>query len=464
MTISKPPMEIRKERWPDALAVAVALALWRLFFPGLMSQDSIIQYGQAVTGQYNDWQPPLMAIVLRAVLGLGGALGLLMLAQCLAGVFGVRALARESLELLWGDRVPPGRAAWLALLVLLVLLLPWSPLAFYLMTFWKDAWAAVLLLWIGALAIALFRRGMERRRVALLVLLSALLGLVRHNAVVVLPVLGLVLWLGLRRAGMGRRAALATAAAPLALWLVANPLTDAFFRVTKLHPDSQVMVLDLVGICAAGRDLCAELPWTRSHIRDEAGLARYRPGDIGFIFWDDPSPVDKTMRLDYPRLRAEYLYALRRFPGDLARVKLTAFKTLLGVDQTSYFFHGSIVQNPYGLRLNDRFAPARGWLSEVETNVSESGWRWLGGVHLVWIAVSVLWVAVLLALSFRQGGERYRFLACLLLVPLGYYLSYLAATPTHDFRFMYPSTLMAQCVTLSWALGGTLQKPTGRAP
>jgi len=458
-------MEMRRERWPDVLAVAVALFVWRLFFPGLMSQDSISQYGQALTGLYNDWHPPLMAIVLRTVLGLGAALGLLMLAQCLAGVLGVCALARECMELLYGDRVPPRRAAWLALLVLLLLLVPLSPLAFYLMTFWKDAWAAVFLLWIGALAIALFRRGMDRRRVALLVLLSALLGLVRHNAVVILPVLGLVLWLGLRRAGAGRPSALAVAAAPLVLWLAANPLIDAVFQVTKLHPDSQIMVLDLVGLCAADRAACAELPWTRSHIRDEAGLARYRPGDIGFIFWDDPSPVDPAMRLDYPRLRAEYLHAVRRFPVELARVKLAAFKTLLGVHQTSYFFHGTIIENPFGLRLNDRFAGLRQRLIWRAATVSESPvLRWICGVHLVWIGVNVLWVAVLLALSFRPGGLRYRFLACLLLVPLGYYLSYLAATPEHDFRFMYPSTLMVQCVTLAWMLSWLASRSWSRSP
>jgi hypothetical protein len=456
-------MEIRKERWPGVLTVAVALFVWRLFFPGLMSQDSISQYGQALAGLYNDWHPPLMAVVLRTVLGLGGALGLLMLAQCLAGALGVRALAQGCLELLYGDHIPPRRAAWLPPLVLLLLLLPWSPLAFYLMTFWKDAWAAVFLLWIGVLAIDLYHRGAERRRVALLVLLSVLLGLVRHNAVVILPVLGLVLWLGLRRAGTGRRAALAAAAAPLALWLVANPLIDGFFRVKKMHPDSQIMALDLVGLCAAGRGICAELPWTRSHIRDEARLGGYRPGDIGFIFWDDPSPVDPAMRLDYPRLRAEYLRAVRSFPVELARVKLTAFETLLGIDRTSYFFHGTIVENPYGLKLSDRFALAREWLRVAVTEVGESPWRWIGGVHLVWMVVNALWVAVLLALSFRPGREGYRFLACLLLVPLGYYLSYLAATPQHDFRFMYPSTLMVQCVTLSWLLSWCASRSWSRS-
>ena len=55
-------------------------------------------------------------------------------------------------------------------------------------------------------------------------------------------------------------------------------------------------------------------------------------------------------------------------------------------------------------------------------------------------------------------------LAGVLLIPLGYYLSYLLATPVHDFRFMYPSTLMVQCVALAWLIGGLAQKPTGRAP
>lgn len=454
-TISK----MRRASLVDYVTAGVGLALWRLFFPGLMSQDSVIQYGQAITGHYNDWQPPLLALAIRVVLGLGGALGLLMLGQCLAGVFGVRALARACIEFFHGERLPAGRVAWLSLLALLLLLVPLSPLAFYLMTLWKDAWAAILLLWIGALALDLFRRGASRRRIALLVACATLLGLVRHNAVVLLPLLGLALWIGVRRSGVTRPAALAVAAAPLALYLAANPLLDAVLRVEKLHPDSQIMSIDLVGLCAAGRAVCDRLPWTKAHIRDESGLARYRPGDIGFIFWDHPSPVDPAIRLDYPRLRAEYLRAAWEFPGLLATVKLRAFATLLGLDRTFYFFHSTIVGNPYGLALNGRFAPLRQRLVEVTQRVAEHPvLRWVSGVHLVWIVVNLLWVIGLLPFP------RYRFLACVLLIPLGYFLSYLLATPMHDFRFMYPSTLMVQCVTVSWALGGLAQKPAGRAP
>jgi hypothetical protein len=460
MSVENPPRENgaarRADRLPEWLTAAVALALWRLFFPGLMSSDSIAQYGQALTGLYNDWHPPLMAIVLHLVFLLGGAIGILMLGQCLAGVFGVRALAGSVIALLARDRLSERRTAWLSLAVLLALLAPLSPLSFYLMTFWKDAWAMILMLWIGALAIDLYRRGPAPRRLLLLAGLAAALGMVRHNAVVVLPLVGLALWEGVR-GRLSRTGALALAAAPLALYLVATPLIDRAFGVQELHPDSQVMALDLVGVCAAdraaGRALCPGLPWTRAHILDESALAAYRPGDIGFIFWDQPPHVDAAIRQDYPRLRAEYLRALREIPGPLLRVKLEAFKTLLGTDQTYYFFHDSIVDNPYRLALGQRLAPVRRLLGERVSRVGESPvLRWISGVHLVWIVICVLEVVALLALWAVSRQARYRALAWVLLIPLGYYLSYLAATPVHDFRFMYPATLTVQCVTLSWLL------------
>ncbi|RPH57399.1 hypothetical protein EHM82_01390 [bacterium] len=449
-------------RLPDYLTVALAVLIWRVFYPGLMSADSISQYGQALAGLYNDWHPPLMAIALKITLALGGTIGLLMLAQCLAGVFGVRALATAVFAQLFGDRISPRRSAWLSLLVLAVLLIPVTPLAFYLMTFWKDAWAMVLLLWIGALSLDLFRNGPAPKRVLLVVALAAGLGLVRHNAVVVLPLVGLLLWAAVRRTT--RAGALAVAAAPLALWVVGGVLLDRVWAVKEMHPDSQIMALDLVGLCAESRSACDRLPWTERHILDESALARYRPGDIGFIFWDEPKQVDPAIRMDYPHLRAEYLRAVREFPLLLAEVKLEAFATLLGTDRTYYYFHDSIMENPYGLALNPRFAPARQWLSTRGKTVAEAPvLRWISGVHLVWIVVNVLWVAGLLV-CWRRREARLLVLAGVLLIPLGYYASYLFATPQPDFRFMYPATLAVQCVTLSWAIGGLAQKPTGRAP
>jgi len=445
-------------RLPDWLTAAVAFAIWRVFFPALMSKDSLDQYWQASTGQYNDWHPPLMAVVLKIVMASGGAIGILMLAQCLAGVFGIRALATSVLGTLHSGRIPPRRAAWISFLVLLVLLIPLTPLAFYLMTFWKDAWAMVFLLWIGSLSLDLLRLGPTRRRNLLLAVLGAALGLVRHNAVIVLPLIGLILWMGARRSARPGRALL-LAAAPLAICLAATPLIDLVFGVENLHTDSAVMALDLVGLCAESQSFCDRLPWTASHILDPAALAQYRPGDIGFIFWDEPKHVDTSIRLDYPRLRAEYLRAVRELPLPLARIKVKAFVTLLGIDQTAYFFQDSLLDNTYGLSMNVRFAPVRTRLIAWTRGAGEHPvLRWISGVHLAWIVVNVLWLAGLLALWFRSRKDgsredRYRHLAIVLLLPFGYYGSYLLASPAHDFRFMYPATLLVQGVTLAWLLG-----------
>jgi MFS family permease len=444
-----------RRRLPDALTVVLCLLLWWAFFPGLMSNDSVVQYGEALTGEYRDWHPPFMSILLHFVLILGGGLGTLMLAQCLAGAFGVRALVRSALAFFQGDRVPAERAAWLSLGVLLLLLVPVTPLACYLMTFWKDVWAMAFLLWMAALLLNLHRRGPAPGRLLAVAGLAAALGLVRHNAVAVLPLIGVVVWMAVRPR-LGRPAAVAWAAAPLALYLVAGPLIDRGFAVRKLHPESQVMVLDLVGLCAADRAACPRrLPWTWSHVLDAGALAAYRPGDVGFIYWDQPPHVDPSMGDDYPRLRAEYLAAFRERPGLFARVKLNAFKPLLGRWRTEYFIHDSIVWNPYRLTLRDTaLAPLRRSLTTTASRVAwNAGLRWISGVHLVWLLVDAAWVAGLLAAWLRTREERYGFLAAVLLIPLAYYFSYLAAAPGHDFRYMYPATLLVQCVTVSWALG-----------
>jgi hypothetical protein len=50
-----------------------------------------------------------------------------------------------------------------------------------------------------------------------------------------------------------------------------------------------------------------------------------------------------------------------------------------------------------------------------------------------------------------------------LLQPLAFALSYLLATPAPDYRFLYPSTLVIQCVVLSWAFSWISGGPASRS-
>lgn len=414
-----------------------------MFRPGLLSFDSIAQYSQAFRGYYTDWHPPLISAALHLVLELGGSLSRFMLVQSVAGALGVWAFSAAVLARLFGDTLSRRRIAWLSLLVLLLLLVPVSPLAFYLMTFWKDAVAAILLLWIGTLALA---RPSAARTTAL-VLVAAVYGMVRHNAIVTLPVLGLFLAVESWRR-LPRGAAVALALAPLAASFAGSALVDAAFDVQESHPASQVMALDLAGLCAEERSTCGESPLFRRHLRTPDLASRYRPGDLGSIFWEPPAPVDGRITDPglYPELSEQYWGVAADHPLLLAEVKAESFWTLLGTEETDYFFHGSVADNPFGLRLQPQLAGVREALTTAGRKVSWSPLRWIAGVHLVWLLANVLWIA---ALALR--GQRT--LALLLLVPLAYSFSYLLATTVQDYRFLYPSTLFVQCLTVAAALG-----------
>src|SRR5262249_19135008 len=67
-----------------------AVAIWRVLGPAIMSYDSMQQYEQAMTGRYNDWHPPLLALLLRLALRLGGGIATLMLLQTMAGLLAVQ--------------------------------------------------------------------------------------------------------------------------------------------------------------------------------------------------------------------------------------------------------------------------------------------------------------------------------------------------------------------------------------
>jgi hypothetical protein len=437
------------ERISQLLLLVLGLILWRVFFPALMSYDSVIQFNQAWVGRYNDWHPPLLAVLLHLFLKAGRNIGALMLAQCLAGLFGLRALVLAWLRAFHSPAVSPRRAEGIALLVVLVLFLPVSPLPFYLVTFWKDSAAAVLLVWTCAVALPLVSGEREGERppwprIAAVAALSVALGMVRHNAVVVLPVAGLVLGYAVARSSRRPAATVAVALAPLLAFAVCDRALNRAFHVREVHLERQMMAFDLFGMCALDARACGSMPYVLSTFKVPDYRRRYMPGDLGVSFWAEPAVLKPKIQWDGDRLRAEYLGAAASFPGVLARVKLEAFGSLLGCDPPELFFYHTLDENRYGLRLNARFAPAREWLTDLVGAAGKSpGWSLFSGVHVIWLLADCVWIALLV--FFR----RRRPLALVLLLPLAFYLSYLLATPAHDFRFMYPATLAVQAITFA---------------
>jgi hypothetical protein len=74
-------------------------------------------------------------------------------------------------------------------------------------------------------------------------------------------------------------------------------------------------------------------------------------------------------------------------------------------------------------------------------------------VHAVWLVINLLGVIALSALTHGRRHHRLLFLRQMLLIPAAYYGGYLIALTTREFRFMYPSMLITQVITLTLLLG-----------
>lgn len=212
------------------LLVAVAHGL--LFWPGILTWDAIRQYGQALSGRYDDWHPPGMSWLWRQFRVFGSGPAPMLVLQ---------------LALYWS-----GTALWLratrrdhrrAALVIAVLAL--SPVMLVLIgTVLKDSlFAGALLLASGLIAAA---RPGERwgRSIAAIVLVAA--ATLRFNAVpACLPLLVLTAPAAWRRSLPRLAMTSVLAAIPLALAL---PLANAALHAERSGVELSLVIYDLGGI------------------------------------------------------------------------------------------------------------------------------------------------------------------------------------------------------------------------
>lgn len=209
------------------------------FHWGVITPDSVVQYGQALTGVYDDWHPPITACVWRQLLrlGSGGAPFLIMDVALYWAALGLVAhgLLRRH-----------GRLAALTMLGLAFLPIAFGQVGAIL----KDPFMACVLLAATAL---LVRRewgglGWLGLPATLLILLA---GATRFNAL--FAALPLMLLAAPRHWIHRPVTCVATATAAAALLVGANwTLNEAMLRPGHSHPINSLVNFDLAGIVAHG--------------------------------------------------------------------------------------------------------------------------------------------------------------------------------------------------------------------
>jgi hypothetical protein len=448
--------------WGQAVTscLGISAVLWLIFYPGLLSFDSIQQYKQAREGDYNDAHPPLLAVALRGMFTLGGDIQHLMFVQCLVGVFGVYLLAYQTLRFAQAE---PGRARLGALVVLGALLTPLSPLALHLMTFWKDVWLLIALCWLLALALWLYRSGRRAAPAARAVALGLFLALVpfavmaRHNAVVLVPVLSVVFaWLVGRSFGLRWYKAAPALLLPGLLYTGANHRVYQILQVKHFPLENCLIAQELVTVCAASPKIQQELTYTSQYLTPDF-RQHFIPGRSDTLTEKVISPM---LHHDINRMFHDYWHVVRHHPLAMVSLKLHAFS--YHFREKGYApFEAYVCANEFNLKIDSSFPKTREWMvAKLLRNFHHPIHRWFFTKHLVWFVVTVATFLTLVAAAWRARSKQRTFLALVVLIPLSYSLGFAIVSFCGDFRYLYPSSLCAQVVTL--AVGLEVLYLTGR--
>jgi hypothetical protein len=255
------------------LAVAILLGgSLALFWPGYVTYDGVAQYAQALTEEYDDWHPPIMAR-LWALFGAHGAAPMLVV-QMLLYWLGFAALAV----------VLTAQGRRLAALTMLAIAV-WPPLLGWQAVVIKDAQMLAALL--AAVAVIGWWR-LRSRRVppvgwAIAALLVGYALLVRANAV--FAVVPLAAWLAIPPRRVPLRLAAIGVAVPIVLGL-AGPINHGLLAASASGVERTQAIYDLAGIAVATGDPATGIA--------PAGIARLRgQGCVRPFFWDTLGDGDR---------------------------------------------------------------------------------------------------------------------------------------------------------------------------
>jgi hypothetical protein len=405
-------------RWPVGVAALGGAALaCAVFFPGVMSPDSLEQYREALTGEFvATFRPPIMSAIWFVLVRLiPGPLGLVLFHQLL----------------FWGGLVALALAcrfstAQRVAVVLGVGLFP--PVFALLGHVWKDmGFGAALMAATGLTALAA-RSG--SRRVQTLAWLALFYGAaVRFNSVAaVIPLAAALIQVAPGKAALSRsRLASVTLLSTLGLYVAATLIGWALDTRTGPHYPGTVgiqmsMLHDLEGISVvSGQNRLpawVDVQFPRGDL--EALRRDYDPTDINRFVWRDPPLLTQSPEA-FAALVDAWTAAVATHPDAWLLHRARVMSSMLQLGSVYYPYHGGIDANPEGLTFRGSALTApvmaaldasvpftfRGWVCVVLCLALAVWARRKHGSLVPWVAGSgVLYVSTY-ALSSTGSDFRY---------------------------------------------------------
>lgn len=428
---------------PLLLGALGALLSLFLFYPGFMSDDSVVQLMQARNETYSNVQPPLMSIIWHHIdLVLKGPTGMLILQNYLYWT---------GLALIL---LPFRGRAWLYFPLLAIV--GFFPPSFLLQgPIWKDnLMSGFTLVSLGLYVVAALNReaGGGKRYVALGAALIAawLAAMMRHNGVfAIFPILYLIAseLLGDEELMRHRRrewrpigmAIVATVGLFFGSAAIGDALATQHIKLKQL-----VLVFDMVGVAArTGEPIFDEAKYPElkaSFIGPYSNAAAvketYDPCDAFPVFVSHPQWGVALWTLTaneavVSQASSAWMDAVRKHPGDFMRHKFDVFVCSLGIGTMGPWYASTFWEVPpkaAGLGVSTS------GLSVVQKYIADQSWYLsLSPLYKIWIYFAA--AIVIAALSFFGSRPLDRLAFCLAVSGLMYQGGYLLIGITTEFRY-----------------------------
>jgi len=386
--------------------------------------------------------------------------------SCLLGFLGVRRLLLAIADFFSAGRQ---RQELVASIGTLLLSLPLTPMPIYFVTLWIDSWLILFLLWTIVLLLELSKAATrtitkkDRFKIIAPLILISLVMLTRWNSLILYAPLILIWSMILWDKFYSRKILLTLAISPLVICCLFLYLQYNVIGVRRTHNERVALALDMASMIVFDPSVCETLPLESCDLIQGKITNQFIVG-AGAIDYTinqglstmEPAYVALTLN---PSLPHELWLAATHYPWIYGTIKVLNFWDYIR-PRDRYYYQSFMHPNNLNLSFNPRFEPIRNELFILLHVVYEQPvLKFVSFVHLPWIMINL--IGIVLCFVFGQKTGQLRVTGMILLIPATYYFSYLIALAASDFRYMYPSTLIMQMITIGFLL--TLPAPKKQA-
>lgn len=461
-----------------ALAAAIVLLNWRglhrwiffllllmaayltlaAFYPGVFSNDSADQLREAMSENYWDWHPPLMAWVWAQLIEATGSVESLLILHLLllsiAAAFWARILEISRLGV-W--------TPFIALFLATPIVINFSGVL------WKDVgFSFSLFLACGLVSLAFMQQRISPfRAIATVCLVAYAFGVRTNGILAIFPVILMLSWtiLTQRKPGFSQRTTMVYSAIASIFILVAvavavHVLSYGYIKAQKRYPIQYLELYDIAGISSiSGVDYFPE------YIKRAPGYSmdKVAEGYAKSILWGNANNLIMR-RLDglpslLPRntdagfqaeLRASWLNAISNEPSAYLKHRFAVFNFLMSEGYyayerpQSYKDRSRILQTHFAgeKRVPDvsdyRFPGATSAKTVVSSILAWSNGSFL---YVGWFWLILLTLQLLIGLTILSPARVGLVVAMVSASGLLYIFPYIVVAPASDFRYLYWSAL-----------------------